>query len=392
MKKLLSITLTVILMITICPLGMLNLTANAEDLFGVCGTRLSWSYKSSNHTLTISGSGNMDDYDISSGYAITNAGWRKVYYQMERVIIERGATSIGRYAFYNCTEIKSITIPDSVTSIGEYAFKGCSNLISVTIPDSVTSIGESAFYGCYRLTSITIPDSVTSIGNAAFGRCHGLTSITVKKDNTKYHSSGNCLIETASKKLIAGCNNSVIPSDSSVTSIGDSAFEGCTGLTNLTIGNSVTSIGEAAFWYCTGLTKVIYIGSPDDWNRISIGSSNNGLFYANIIYHPSCEYVPEVVLPTCTNVGFTRYQCQVCGAEYFGDYNYLSCGENTGFVIKNGDTLYIYGSGETENYKAQGSVPWYEYAEDIKTVVIDPGITKIGTYSFYCLNHLKVCF
>ena len=105
-------------------------------------------------------------------------------------------------------------------------------------------------------TSITIPNSVTSIGYQAFYGCTGLTSIIVNAGNTKYHSAGNCLIETETKTLILGCNTSVIPTDGSVTSIGDYAFSGCNGFTSVTIPDSVTSIGGAAFADCSGLTSV----------------------------------------------------------------------------------------------------------------------------------------
>ncbi|MBO5042722.1 MAG: leucine-rich repeat domain-containing protein, partial [Clostridia bacterium] len=122
--------------------------------------------------------------------------------------------------------------------------------------DSVTSIGEEAFYNCTSLTSIEIPDSVTSIGDKAFSGCESLMSITVDEDNEIYHSEGNCLIETASKTLISGCMNSVIPSDGSVTSIGDSAFSGCSGLTSIVIPDSVTSIGDYAFYGCNNLIQI----------------------------------------------------------------------------------------------------------------------------------------
>ena len=144
----------------------------------------------------------------------------------------------------------------SVTSIGRYAFSDCSSLTNITIPDSVTSIGYSAFSGCSGLASITIPASVTNIESSAFSGCSGLTSITVKQGNAVYHSACNCIIETASKTLIVGCKNSVIPDDGSVTGIGSYAFSGCSGLTSITIPDSVTGIGSHAFSGCSGLTSI----------------------------------------------------------------------------------------------------------------------------------------
>lgn len=117
----------------------------------------------------------------------------------------------------------SFEIPEGTTSIGVYAFANCSSLASIIIPDGVTLIGEGAFVLCTSLTSITIPDSVTSIGDSAFSDCTGITSVTI----------GN-----------------------SVTSIGEYAFYGCVGLTSITIPDSVTSIGNFAFEDCTKLTEI----------------------------------------------------------------------------------------------------------------------------------------
>ena len=172
------------------------------------------------------------------------------------IIIPDSVTRVGNYAFSECSGLTSITIPDSVTSIGSSAFQWCTGLTSITIPDSVTSIGDWAFSGCRSLTSIIIPDSVIDIGSRAFSGCTGLTSIVVEDGNTVYHSAGNCLIETATKTLIAGCKTSVIPDDGSVTSIEEEAFYDCDGLTNITIPDSVTSIGEKAFHWCKGLTSI----------------------------------------------------------------------------------------------------------------------------------------
>ena len=139
------------------------------------------------------------------------------------ITIPNSVTSIGNYAFMNCSELSSITIPNSVETIGDYAFKSCSRLSSITIPDSVTSIGRSSFEYCVGFTSITIPNSVTSIGNSAFRGCSGLTSITIPN---------------------------------SVTSIGGYAFNNCSSLTTVTIPNSVKAIEISAFEGCPKLETI----------------------------------------------------------------------------------------------------------------------------------------
>ena len=189
---------------------------------------------------------------------VTSIGNYAFYYciGLTSITIPDSVTSIGDLAFYGCSGLTSITIPNSVTSIGVFAFLDCSGLTSVTIPNSVTSIGDSAFTGCSGLTSVTIGNSVTSIGDYAFSGCIGLTSIVVESGNTVYDSRNNCnaIIETSTNTLITGCKNTVIPNG--VTSIGDLAFSGCIGLTSITIPSSVTSIGRYAFEGCSGLTSI----------------------------------------------------------------------------------------------------------------------------------------
>ena len=202
--------------------------------------------------------------------------------------VKHKVTSIGLNAFRDCDKLTSVIIPNSVTSIGSGAFYGCSGLTSITIPNSVTSIESSAFRKCTGLTSITIPESVTSIGGSAFSECTGLSSIVVDKNNPKYDSRNNCnaIIETNSNKLISGCKTTNTPK--SVTSIGDCAFSGCTGLTSIEI-PYVTSIGYSAFYGCSGLS---YIYIPD-----SVTSIGESAFW-------ECSRLPSINIPNnITSIG-----------------------------------------------------------------------------------------
>ena len=169
-------------------------------------------------------------------------------------------TSIGDRAFYNCSGLTSVTIPNSVESIGNDAFCFCSGLTSVTIPNSVTSIGDRAFYYCSGLTSVTIGNSVTSIGGYAFRGCEGLTSVHISDIaawcNIDFEDYNSNPLDYAHHLYLNGeeVKDLVIPN--SVTSIGGYAFRGCNVLTSVTIGNSVTSIGEYAFYGSSELLDV----------------------------------------------------------------------------------------------------------------------------------------
>lgn len=152
----------------------------------------------------------------------------------------------------------------SVTVITSMAFYGCWELTNIVIPNGVTYIGAEAFAGC-DLLSITIPKTVTIIDSAAFAGNHSLAEIKVEKGNETYHSEGNCLIETATKTLVLGCEKSVIPDDGSVTTIGRNAFANNISVKTIVIPDKVTSIKNSAFSGCGNLTKIVYGDTTSQW-------------------------------------------------------------------------------------------------------------------------------
>ena len=166
---------------------------------------------------------NLNTVRINSDAILSSHRMNDLFYQVKKYIIGDDVTSIGDYAFCDCSSLTSVTIPNSVTSFGGSAFRDCSSLTSVTIPNSVTSIGENAFYGCSSLTSVTLPNSITIIEDRTFYGCNSLTSVTIP--------------------------NNVISIDGSV-------FEGCSSLTSVTIPQSVTNIYNSAFYGCSSLLNV----------------------------------------------------------------------------------------------------------------------------------------
>lgn len=221
---------------------------------------------SSLNTITVETSN--PNYDSRNNCnAIIRTSTNELIFGCQNTTIPSDVTSIGYAAFYECKSLKEIDL-GSITNIGYNAFYGCTGITSLHIPSSVTSIEGSAFYGCTGLTTLYIPANVTSIANGAFGGCFNLESIVVEDGNANYSSPNHCnaIIETSTKTLVAGCNNTIIPAD--IKTIGASAFEGCNSIKSQIIPSEVTTIGYKAFMGCNGLTDVVLPSTV-----VSIGSN-----------------------------------------------------------------------------------------------------------------------
>ena len=335
-NKIISILLSIIM--TVLSISIIQL--NSFAAMPASGTTGECTWTLNDTVLTISGNGKMADYDLPK-----SAPWGT---SITEVVIENGVTSIGTFAFTDCTSLANVTIGNSVTEIGGCAFSSCTSLASITIPDSVTRIGEYAFNGCTSLKSITIPDSVTSIKSGIEMRPFEGTAYYNNKSNWKNGALyiGNHLIEV--KKDISGD----FEIRQGTKTIVEEAFSGCTSLTSVIIPDSVTSIGYYAFWDCTSLTSVTIgngiteIGGGTFLGCASLTNVKIGNGVTSIGYYAfyGCASLKGIVIPeSVTEIGE-----KALGYYYSKEYN-------DDFQIEN---FVIYGKAgsEAERYADDNSI------------------------------------
>ena len=325
--------------------------------------------------------------EIPSGVTSIGDGAFAYCTSLTSIEIPSGVTSIRDHAFDNCTSLTSIEIPSGVTSIGNSAFKNCTSLASIEIPSSVTSIGNEAFAYCTNLTSIEIPSGVTSIENYAFSNCTSLNSINVDKDNQSYSSEDGILFDKVKTKLItypAGKKEKEYNIPSSVTSIGAGTFYGCRSLTRIEIPSSVTSIECLAFYGCTSLTS---IEIPSSVTRIA----------AQVFY--GCTSLTSIEIPSSvTSIGmWAFYNCTSLtsieipsSVASIGIYAFSRCVSLNSINVDKSNQEYSSEDGILFD-KDKKELICYPAEKKEKEYNIPSSVTSIGTYAFgNCTNLTRI--
>jgi hypothetical protein len=316
-----------------------------------------------------------------------------------RTITGLPVVSIGDYAFEYISSLTSVTIPNNVTNIGEWAFYDCQTLTSVILGNNVTRIGEGAFYNCNNLTNATIGNNVAIIGDYPFTDCSSLTAITVAALNSSYSSLNGVLFTLGQTTLIqfpGGIGGSYTIPDS-VSGIEEYAFEDCTGLTNVTMGNNLLAIGMGVFWGCNGLTTVAIpnnvtsigqsaFGYCSGLTNVTLGNSvasiGDGAFWG-------CSGLTTIAIPASvwSIEDDTFYDCSGLTVITVDPANLYYCSPNGVLLNHSQTTLIQYPEAKAGSYTIPSSVTSlaysaFNYCTNLTSLTIGNNIASIGNYQF----------
>ena len=281
MKRLWSLLLVLLLI----PCLVVAVSA-AEDL-GSCGDGLTCSFDTATGTLTISGSGPMEDFEEGS-----DRPWNDYWDKLRIVSLSEGVTSIGDKAFRGFEMLEQINIPDSITVIGDSAFAHCYGIKGISLGSGVTEIGDYAFNDCMYLAKIVIPDSVRRIGDYAFEN-GGMKSVTLGSGLTEIGEAAfqYCSklteikipdsVKSVGKNTFNYCEDlETVIIGNGLTEISDSMFWDCRNITSVTLGTGVKSIGPLAFYRCMGLKEITFYGdAPTYFGHSAFGSITATVYY-----------------------------------------------------------------------------------------------------------------
>ena len=415
---------------------------------GSCGAGVTWILVSDTGVLTISGTGPMADYDISSNLSPFASNT-----DIHTVMVQEGVTAIGNAAFYSCSGITDVSLPESTALIGEQAFRSCAGLSHITLPDGLDSIGTGAFSFCRGLTGITLPDSLTGIGTGAFANCSGLTSVSFKNPDTVigenaftgtnasltiYGMPGSTAAACAAANGYAfrslaeapGCcgadmtwafdagtgvltirgtgemadyssespapwkeyleSITSVSIGSGVTHIGNIAFAACSGLTSVTIPDGVTGIGSSAFAGCSSLTG---IAIPNSVTGIGAYAFSHCSSLIGITLPNSLTAIGKNTFEFCTNLTGISIPGSVTaiGMEAFQSCTHLARITIPDSVTSIGDRAFIACSG-LKSLDIGSSVAYigkwaFESCTSLTSVIFPQSVAVIDDRAFaYCSN------
>ena len=308
---------------------------------GFCGHGLTWDFDFATGALKISGDGDMWDY-----WDITEFPWYGIKDRIKSVELPEGITSISEYAFENCVNLSELIIPDSVISIGEYAFSGCSGIKELLLGNELETIGDYAFYGCSGIEKVDLRENITSIGENTFAGCSGMKEFYVSKNiknfNLKFLEDFVVLeklyVHPDCSDYITDDSGAVLKNDvpyitrywlryyppcapyetyavpESVYYISSNAFNGNKNLKTIYFPKNLKTIYDSAFAGCTGITDIYYCGTAEEANNITIEANNDCLYNATIHFEHTHSFTETAEkAATCSQDGYVKNICGECG-------------------------------------------------------------------------------